>query len=172
MGKSTFHDIFQRTNGACHFCGDTLKFERRRSQGAISIEDVPSGSWEVDHVVPLSRGGTRLVTNCLPACVACNHLRLHRRGAYVRTTLKLGLIARDKIKAGDQTGRSLLAVAKRRWPRTNNWPELGSRRRRTMLRPCDIPGCMGGRRTAAGGVRKHTHSVDSDARSYPSRGRR
>jgi HNH endonuclease len=125
----------------------------------IRIDDVPAGSWELDHVLHVSRGGARSGANCLPACVACNRLRLNRRGAYVRTTLRLGLIARDKIKDGRQTGRDLLTEAKRRWPQSSDWPELGSRRQPTTMRPCGYAGCVGGTRTEAGGVRKHTHPI-------------
>jgi len=132
MREPILHDIFQRTGGHCHFCGDRLEFAKRgRGGGARGIDDVPAGYWEVDHVAQVSGGGTRDATNCLPACVGCNRLRWHRRGAYTRTTLRLGLIARNKIKDGRQTGKELLTEAKRRWPRSTDWPELGSRRRKS-----------------------------------------
>lgn len=131
MREAVLHDIFQKTGGHCHFCGDKLEFEKRgRGGGALGVDDVPAGYWEVDHVAQVSRSGTRDATNCLPACVACNRLRWHRDGVYTRTTLRLGLIARDKIKEGGRTGEELLNEATRRWPRVSDWPELGARRRR------------------------------------------
>lgn len=173
MREENLRDIFQATNGHCHVCGDELDFDKRgRGGGATGVDDVPAGYWEVDHVAQISRGGARDVANCLPACVACNRLRWHRSGAYVRTTLKLGLIARDKIKSGTETGRDLLQAATIRWPRSTEWPKLGSRRRKskpiertTMRGACAYPGCVGGTRTPAGGIRKHTHRAEPRARA-------
>jgi HNH endonuclease len=130
MQEQILQQIFDRTGGRCHFCGDALEFEKRgRGGGALGVDDVPSGYWEVDHVNHVSRGGRRHGTNCLAACVGCNRLRWHRRGAYVRTTLRLGLVARDKIKDAGHTGRELLQAAMKRWPRSTDWSELGARRR-------------------------------------------
>ena len=42
--------------GVCHYCG------KRVSAGALTL----------DHVVPVSRGGTSTKGNVVPACEACN----------------------------------------------------------------------------------------------------
>jgi hypothetical protein len=42
--------------------------------------------------------------------------------------MRLGLLARDKIKDGHATGEELLKAAKKRWPRSTDWPELGVRK--------------------------------------------
>jgi len=45
--------------GCCNYCANPLVFASR-------------ATWEVDHVVPLSRGGTHEVGNLVVACVRCN----------------------------------------------------------------------------------------------------
>lgn len=58
MGKHTHKDIeaiYEAQEGRCFYCGITLH-----------------GDYHVDHVIPLSRGGTNWPDNLVCACVACN----------------------------------------------------------------------------------------------------
>jgi hypothetical protein len=129
MREAVLQEIFRKTGGRCHFCGDRLEFGKRgRGGGARGVDDVPAGYWEVDHVAQVSRNGARRPGNCLPACVACNRLRWHRVGAYTRTTVRLGLVARATIKKGGPAAEELLKEAKRRWPRVTDWPTRAVRR--------------------------------------------
>lgn len=102
--------IFQRTEGHCHFCGDPLILEK---YGCKDINDV-EGAWEADHVIQRGKGGKKEMENCLPACVNCNRLRWHRKGDGLRDLLLLGLVANDQIKKGNQTGKVLIQLKKKR----------------------------------------------------------
>lgn len=49
--------IFHESKGVCAYCATPLQ---------------PYFGWEVDHIIPLSRGGTNLPSNLCAACCACN----------------------------------------------------------------------------------------------------
>lgn len=94
-------EVFSRTKGHCHFCGDPLVFDN------YGKAEVLEGPWEIDHVIQKGKGGTKDVSNCLAACVKCNRLRWHRTGQEVRDLLLYGLIAKDEIKKGTQVGKTM-----------------------------------------------------------------
>ena len=50
-----------KTNGRCHHCDIDLTTEKHRIN-----------SFHVDHVIPVSRGGTSHIDNLVPACRTCN----------------------------------------------------------------------------------------------------
>ena len=52
--------IFNKTDGKCAYCGDPLE---------------PFGNWEIDHVLPKSRGGGNEITNLSAACHSCNRIK-------------------------------------------------------------------------------------------------
>jgi HNH endonuclease len=116
-------EIWKKTDGHCHFCGDPLSLRKRgyRRQRA-------DGCWEVDHVVQRHRGGEVSTENCLPACTSCNRLRWHRRGAAIRELLVLGLIAKSEIEKLTETGKGLVrlrAGQTRRIARRRKWRSVG-----------------------------------------------
>jgi 5-methylcytosine-specific restriction endonuclease McrA len=115
-------EIFQRTSGHCHFCGDKLRLEK---YGDSSTNE-PIGTWEADHVIQRGKGGSKSAANCLPACVRCNRLRWHRKGKQLRELLLLGLVANDEIKKRTETGKKLLVLKKSRLKKNE------SRRRRDL----------------------------------------
>lgn len=45
--------------GCCNYCRKALTLDER-------------GAWDIDHVVPLSRGGLHELQNLVIACVRCN----------------------------------------------------------------------------------------------------
>jgi 5-methylcytosine-specific restriction endonuclease McrA len=108
MRENSLDQVFKKTQGHCHFCGDPLTFENR------GWADEPSGHWEVDHVIQRNKGGSKKVDNCLPACTGCNRLRWHRTGEATRKRLLLGVIAADEIKKNTSTGLELTRLWKRR----------------------------------------------------------
>ncbi len=57
--------IFGKTGGECRYCGKQLA---RNNYGRVGQR----GAWEVDHSIPISRGGTDHLNNLWPACVSCN----------------------------------------------------------------------------------------------------
>jgi len=60
--------VFDKNDGYCWHCGKKLAWKnygRPRERGA----------WEVDHSLPLSRGGTDYLRNLVPACIECNRIK-------------------------------------------------------------------------------------------------
>lgn len=115
-------EIFSRTSGHCHFCGDKLKLPL---YGSSNGEDT-RGAWEADHINQRAKGGLKAADNCLPACIRCNRLRWHRKGAQIRELLLLGLVANDEIKKRTKLGQKISALKKSRLVRNK------SRRRREL----------------------------------------
>ncbi len=54
-----------RADGHCFYCGIRLSFKNYGIVGAHA-------AWEIDHFIPLSRGGPDQPYNWVPACVDCN----------------------------------------------------------------------------------------------------
>lgn len=102
--------IFEKTEGHCHFCGDSLVLEK---YGVKDINDL-DGAWEADHVIQQGKGGSKNVENCLPSCVRCNRLRWHRKGDDLRELIFLGLIAKDEIKKGSTVGKLISELKNKR----------------------------------------------------------
>lgn len=63
--KELRKEIFKKTDGRCHLCKMDLIF---KNYGQFDEE----GSWEIDHSVPVSKGGTDHMNNLFPACITCN----------------------------------------------------------------------------------------------------
>ena len=103
MTPATLKLIFSRTSGHCHFWGELLVFSRR----GMKKGRTENGAWEVDHVIQKDKGGKNTIENYLPACVRCNRLRWHRKGADLRELLLLGLIAQKAVKEGTTTGQRI-----------------------------------------------------------------
>lgn len=102
--------IFEKTDGHCHFCGDSVVLER---YGVKDISDL-DGAWEADHIIQKGKGGSKASENCLLSCVRCNCLRWHRKGGDLRELIFLGLGAKDEIKKGSTTGKSILKLKSKR----------------------------------------------------------
>jgi 5-methylcytosine-specific restriction endonuclease McrA len=109
MSEIQLRQIWKRTEGHCHFCGDPVIFEKRGWRA-----DDLDGYWEVDHVIQCGKGGSRSTENCLAACTRCNRLRWHRKGEAIRELLFLGLIARNEIRKRTSVGKTLLWMRKNR----------------------------------------------------------
>ena len=57
--------IYDRTGGACFYCGIRLSFHGYGKVGA-------TGAWEADHFYPFVSGGAHKPYNLVPACIDCN----------------------------------------------------------------------------------------------------
>lgn len=103
INNAKLKEIYERTNGCCHFCGDKVIFKK---YGVKNVDDV-QGVWEADHVRQKGKGGNKDANNCLPACYRCNRLRWHRKGNEIRELIFLGLIVKNEIKKGSGLGKKL-----------------------------------------------------------------
>lgn len=101
-------EVFSRTKGHCHFCGDPLVYD------SYGKEDHVEGAWEIDHVIQKGKGGSEDISNCLAACRKCNRLRWHRTGQGVRDLLLYGLIAKDEIKKKSPVGKAIEELREKR----------------------------------------------------------
>ncbi|GGR34019.1 HNH endonuclease [Deinococcus ruber] len=57
--------MFVRQNGCCHYCGAKVG----RTAGL---------AWHVDHVIPISRGGSNFPENLVIACEPCNRAKYNK----------------------------------------------------------------------------------------------
>jgi hypothetical protein len=109
MTQGQLREIWEKTQGHCHFCGDPLIFERRGwKEGDLA------GYWEADHVIQHKKGGRSALDNYLPACTQCNRLRWHRTGDAIRELLLLGLVARDEVNRKSTLGARLLELREKK----------------------------------------------------------
>ena len=51
--------IYDKCHGHCAYCGCKMEYK----------------DMQVDHIIPLHRGGTDTMGNMLPACRSCNHYK-------------------------------------------------------------------------------------------------
>ena len=67
MGYSDedLNDIYDKTSGYCYYCGKKIDWSNYGDPDS-------KGSWEVDHKIPVSRGGGDSYGNLVPACTDCN----------------------------------------------------------------------------------------------------
>src|ERR1043166_1413629 len=110
FSNSTLRAIFDNTTGHCHFCGDTVVFEKYAWKDLYDL----AGAWEVDHIIQRSKGGSNDPQNCLPACTRCNRLRWHRKGKDLRELILLGLVAKDEVKKNSEIGKMLKRLKSKR----------------------------------------------------------
>lgn len=69
-------EVFERDKWACHLCGEPIP-EHLRSSGFRAGEYQPLAP-VVDHVVPLSKGGSHTMANCSTAHWTCNAKKFDR----------------------------------------------------------------------------------------------
>jgi 5-methylcytosine-specific restriction endonuclease McrA len=70
--KLDWRGVWDKTNGRCFYCHNTLpdNTELFDDQGKACVT---IRNWDIDHVIPLSRGGTNHIDNLAPSCKGCNH---------------------------------------------------------------------------------------------------
>jgi 5-methylcytosine-specific restriction endonuclease McrA len=65
-------EIFDYGSGECACCGKQLSYSNYGDFGS-------RGAWEVDHRVPISRGGSENLRNLQPMCIPCNRAKGDQR---------------------------------------------------------------------------------------------
>src|SRR2546427_6434138 len=70
--------VIRRDRYRCRTCGQSGRFPHRQ-RGMPFVPSGPSVGLHVDHIVPLSKGGTNDVTNLQTLCKRCHELKTGRR---------------------------------------------------------------------------------------------
>ena len=79
--KEVLFRIFKKNEGYCYHCGKKLAFDKYGDTHS-------KGGWEVDHSVPVSKGGTGHLNNLLPSCIPCNRTKGDLTTRQYRKTLE------------------------------------------------------------------------------------
>lgn len=100
---SRLQRIFDKTGGRCEYCRTDLVWSSYGSPDNI-------GSWEIDHSVPQSKGGTDHLNNLFPACTECNRQKGDMTGQAFRRKLQRQQPdpLAELLKAGAVIGGALL----------------------------------------------------------------
>ena len=71
FGYRKVRKIFNKTGGRCFYCGVILPPDTDNlddyGQAVSSIRN-----WDIDHVIPVSVGGSNADDNLVPSCKRCN----------------------------------------------------------------------------------------------------
>lgn len=69
--------VLDKTNKRCHICHKALA---KKNYGVVGMR----GAWEVDHSIPISKGGSNHLNNLFPACIPCNRKKGNSSNAVAR----------------------------------------------------------------------------------------
>jgi 5-methylcytosine-specific restriction endonuclease McrA len=71
IDSSKVSAVFSKTNGTCFYCGCQLPPDTCFLDDGGKIVS-SQRNWHIDHMVPLSKGGTYDIENLVPSCRKCN----------------------------------------------------------------------------------------------------
>ena len=83
-------EILAKTDGRCHICGGEIE-----------------GSWQADHVIAQSAGGSSQTNSYLAAHPVCNNYRWDYVPQEFEIILKLGVWARTQVERDTIVGRAI-----------------------------------------------------------------
>lgn len=80
--------VWNKTGGRCHLCG-------------IKVRE---SGFHADHIHPHTKGGAHSISNYLPSCAVCNHLRWHYGPEEIQLMLRLGRwLKTELVKEKDES---------------------------------------------------------------------
>jgi 5-methylcytosine-specific restriction endonuclease McrA len=107
--RSELKEIYDRTSGYCHICGQKVYFTNYARSGR-------RGAWEVEHSNAQARGGTDRLSNLYAACITCNRSKNALttrtvRGWHGRTRAPLSRERRADARLGNAVAAGVLGAA-------------------------------------------------------------
>jgi 5-methylcytosine-specific restriction endonuclease McrA len=90
LSKEERNLILLKTDSRCHICGGSIK-----------------GTWEADHVLSHSKGGSHSIDNYLPAHRICNNYRWDYLPEEFQEIMKLGILIRTEIENKTKLGNGV-----------------------------------------------------------------
>ncbi len=107
--RQELREIYDRTSGYCHLCGQKVYFTNYAKPGR-------RGAWEVEHSNARARGGTERLNNKYPAHIDCNRDKgivttRAARARHGRTKAPLSRERRAAAKSGNAVAAGLIGAA-------------------------------------------------------------
>ena len=65
FSEERLQQIYNKNKGYCYHCDIKLA---RKNYGNLEGK----AGWEIDHSIPISKGGTNHLNNLIPSCIPCN----------------------------------------------------------------------------------------------------
>lgn len=81
--------ILEKTDKRCHICHKMLA---KKNYGVIGLK----GAWEIDHSIPISKGGSNHLNNLYPACIPCNRRKGNSNNVMARKPYGLKIAPMSK----------------------------------------------------------------------------
>lgn len=94
--------VLEKTDKHCHICHKALA---KKNYGAIGLR----GAWEIDHSIPISKGGTNHLNNLYPACIPCNRKKGNGNNTAVRKLYGVTVAPLSKQAKNSKHQRDTLA---------------------------------------------------------------
>lgn len=100
INKTLREYVLIRDKYTCHYCGRRIPFGR-----AIYPHQV---HMQVDHVIPVSKGGRSVLNNLVACCSDCNQLKKHYTLSPMEARLNVQMLARYEREYIDNEGRTII----------------------------------------------------------------
>lgn len=93
--------VLAKTNNQCHICHKKVA---KKNYGIVGLK----GAWEIDHSVPISKGGSNHLNNLYAACIPCNRKKGNSSNANARKPHKLGSAPMSKSAMDSKRKKEIL----------------------------------------------------------------
>ena len=90
FSEERLQQIYNKTKGYCHHCDIKLAW---KNYGNINGK----AGWEIDHSIPISKGGTNHLNNLIPSCIPCNRDKGSRTTKQYRKSIESNSSGEENI---------------------------------------------------------------------------
>lgn len=96
--------VYEKTDGYCHLCNKRVI---KKNYGVIGAR----GAWEIDHSIPVSKGGSNHMNNYQPACISCNRQKGNTSTKSARLSKGLTAVPKSKKYKAELRKKKILVRA-------------------------------------------------------------